>query len=135
MKHVYIIKYLFYFRTPGNATGWKQNDSLQPITVITTPCSDYGLQISGKKSIYSWKSKKCCGRQKATIFWNAKASRFNTLLFFVLSKTYIVDYYRWSEKYFGYIHDEAKKNICVFTVTRPTLIFASDPINLYTEFR
>jgi hypothetical protein len=29
----------------------------------------------------------------------------------------------------------AKKKICVFTVTRPTLIFASDPINFYTEFR
>jgi hypothetical protein len=29
---------------------------------------------------------------------------------------------------------KAKKKICVFTVTRPTLIFASDPINFYTEF-
>jgi len=29
----------------------------------------------------------------------------------------------------------AKKKICVFTVTRMTLIFASDPINFYTEFR
>ena len=27
-----------------------------------------------------------------------------------------------------------KTKICVFTVTRPTLIFASDPINFYTEF-
>ena len=27
-----------------------------------------------------------------------------------------------------------KKKICVFTVTRPTLIFASDPMNFYTEF-
>jgi hypothetical protein len=26
------------------------------------------------------------------------------------------------------------KKICVFTVTRPTLIFASDPIHFYTEF-
>ena len=26
------------------------------------------------------------------------------------------------------------KKICVFTVTRPTLIFASDPMNFYTEF-
>jgi len=25
------------------------------------------------------------------------------------------------------------KKICMFTVTRPTLIFASDPINFYTE--
>ena len=32
-----------------------------------------------------------------------------------------------------YIH-EAKKKICVFMVTRPTLIFASDPMNFYTEF-
>ena len=34
-------------------------------------------------------------------------------------------------------HDRSvkpKKNICVFTVTRPTLIFASDPMNFYTEF-
>jgi hypothetical protein len=29
---------------------------------------------------------------------------------------------------------KAKKKICVFTVTRPTLIFASDPMNFYTEF-
>ena len=29
---------------------------------------------------------------------------------------------------------KAKKKICVFTVTRPTRIFASDPINFYTEF-
>ena len=39
---------------------------------------------------------------------------------------------------------KAKKIVCVFTVTRPTLtffignystlIFASDPINFYTEF-
>ena len=28
-----------------------------------------------------------------------------------------------------------KKKICVFTVTRPTLIFASDPMHFYTEFR
>jgi hypothetical protein len=27
-----------------------------------------------------------------------------------------------------------KKIICVFTVTRPTLIFASDPMHFYTEF-
>jgi len=27
-----------------------------------------------------------------------------------------------------------KKNICVFTVTRPILIFASDPMHFYTEF-
>jgi hypothetical protein len=27
-----------------------------------------------------------------------------------------------------------KKNICVFTATRPTLIFASDPMPFYTEF-
>jgi hypothetical protein len=27
-----------------------------------------------------------------------------------------------------------KKKICVFTVTRPTLIFASDPMHFYTEF-
>ena len=27
-----------------------------------------------------------------------------------------------------------KKKPCVFTVTRPTLIFASDPMNFYTEF-
>jgi hypothetical protein len=27
-----------------------------------------------------------------------------------------------------------KKNICPFMVTRPTLIFASDPMNFYTEF-
>ena len=27
-----------------------------------------------------------------------------------------------------------QKIICVFTVTRPTLIFASDPMNFYTEF-
>ena len=27
-----------------------------------------------------------------------------------------------------------KEKICVFTVTRPTLIFASDPMNFYTEF-
>ena len=27
-----------------------------------------------------------------------------------------------------------QKKICVFTVTRPTLIFASDPMNFYTEF-
>ena len=30
--------------------------------------------------------------------------------------------------------DKAKKKICVFTVTRPTLIFASDPMHFYTEF-
>ena len=29
---------------------------------------------------------------------------------------------------------EAKKKICMFTVTRPTLIFASDPMHFYTEF-
>ena len=29
---------------------------------------------------------------------------------------------------------KAKKKICVFMVTRPTLIFASDPMNFYTEF-
>jgi hypothetical protein len=29
---------------------------------------------------------------------------------------------------------QAKQKICVFTVTRPTLIFASDPMNFYTEF-
>ena len=29
---------------------------------------------------------------------------------------------------------KAKKKICVFTVTRPTLIFASDPMNFYSEF-
>jgi hypothetical protein len=29
---------------------------------------------------------------------------------------------------------KTKKNICVFTVTRTTLIFASDLINFYTEF-
>ena len=28
----------------------------------------------------------------------------------------------------------AKKKICVFTVTRPTLIFARDPMIFYTEF-
>ena len=36
-----------------------------------------------------------------------------------------------------YVHPfllRPKKKICVFTVTRPTLIFASDPINFYTEF-
>jgi hypothetical protein len=27
-----------------------------------------------------------------------------------------------------------QKKICVFTVTRPTLIFASDPMHFYTEF-
>ena len=27
-----------------------------------------------------------------------------------------------------------EKKIGVFTVTRPTLIFASDPMNFYTEF-
>jgi hypothetical protein len=27
-----------------------------------------------------------------------------------------------------------KKIICVFTVIRPTLIFASDPMHFYTEF-
>ena len=32
------------------------------------------------------------------------------------------------------ILDMAKKKMCVFTVTRPTLIFASDPINFFTEF-
>ena len=26
------------------------------------------------------------------------------------------------------------KKICVFTVTRPTLIFVSDPMHFYTEF-
>jgi hypothetical protein len=26
-----------------------------------------------------------------------------------------------------------KKKICVFTVTQPTLIFASNPMNFYTE--
>jgi hypothetical protein len=30
--------------------------------------------------------------------------------------------------------NKTKKNICVFTVTRPTLIFASDPMIFYTEF-
>jgi hypothetical protein len=39
----------------------------------------------------------------------------------------------------GYRHfhlkkGKAKKKICVFTVTRPTLIFASDPMHFYTEF-
>jgi hypothetical protein len=34
----------------------------------------------------------------------------------------------------NYITSKAKKKICVFTVTRPALIFASDPINFYTEF-
>ena len=29
---------------------------------------------------------------------------------------------------------KAKKKICVFTVTRLTLIFAIDPMNFYTEF-
>ena len=29
---------------------------------------------------------------------------------------------------------DQKKKICVFTVTRPTLIFASDPMHFYTEF-
>ena len=29
---------------------------------------------------------------------------------------------------------KAKKKKCVFTVTRPTLIFASDPMHFYTEF-
>ena len=29
---------------------------------------------------------------------------------------------------------DQKKEICVFTVTQPTLIFASDPMNFYTEF-
>ena len=29
---------------------------------------------------------------------------------------------------------KANKNICVFTVTRPTLIFASDTMHFYTEF-
>ena len=41
------------------------------------------------------------------------------------------------EKIFEKVYDvpcEAKKNICVFTVTQPTLIFASDPMNFYTEF-
>jgi hypothetical protein len=36
-----------------------------------------------------------------------------------------------------YIILRPKKNICVFTVftvTRPTLIFASDPMHFYTEF-
>jgi hypothetical protein len=33
-----------------------------------------------------------------------------------------------------YNADKAKKKICVFTVTRPTLIFASDPMHFYTEF-
>ena len=27
-----------------------------------------------------------------------------------------------------------KKIICVFTLTQPTPIFASDPMNVYTEF-
>jgi hypothetical protein len=31
------------------------------------------------------------------------------------------------------VQDKAKKKICVFTVTRPTLIFASNPMNFYTE--
>jgi hypothetical protein len=31
-------------------------------------------------------------------------------------------------------YTKAKKKICVFTVTRPTLIFASDPMNFFTEF-
>ena len=31
-------------------------------------------------------------------------------------------------------YGKAKKKICVFTVTRPTLIFASDPMHFYTEF-
>ena len=32
------------------------------------------------------------------------------------------------------IYIRPKKKICVFTVTRPTLIFASDPMHFYTEF-
>ena len=32
------------------------------------------------------------------------------------------------------LYCKTKKKICVFTVTRPTLIFASDPMNFYTEF-
>ena len=33
-----------------------------------------------------------------------------------------------------YLGLRPKQNICVFTVTRPTLIFASDSMNFYTEF-
>ena len=36
--------------------------------------------------------------------------------------------------YLQYILIRPKKKICVFTVTRPTLIFASDPMHFYTEF-
>ena len=32
------------------------------------------------------------------------------------------------------IYGLGQKKNCVFTVTRPTLIFASDPMNFYTEF-
>ena len=33
-----------------------------------------------------------------------------------------------------YIRPRPKKKICVFTVSRPTLIFSSDLMNFYTEF-
>jgi hypothetical protein len=53
---------------------------------------------------------------------------------------YIVGIEHWTgqiEDYKIYIYSfsaKAKKKICVFMVTRPTLIFASDPMNFYTEF-
>ena len=47
----------------------------------------------------------------------------------IIAYFYIVEYSYKEENYL-----RPKKKVCVFTVTRPTLIFASNPMHFYTEF-
>ena len=53
-----------------------------------------------------------------------------TILFVILYITCQILFFiqNWMQDYLG------QKKICVFTVTWPTLIFASDPMHFYTEF-
>jgi hypothetical protein len=93
--------------------------------------SHYGLNDSTCMIVF------VCETCTAIREWAYAAYVYNISVLFLLfwiKLSSCFELFHISQYMYMYIVVRPKKKICVFTVTRPTLIFASDPMHFYTEF-
>ena len=110
-----IICLISYFKIKFNKI-WVKEKFEDTNGVIRSRKSKKDRQCNYQKKKYKEKFKDIKGNHKP---WSRTDNTTIILLVWIDVKT---------------INLRPKKKICVFTVTRPTLIFASDPMHFYTEF-
>ena len=114
--------YILFIRTKGS--------TIAVVVYMNSKHCCFFTQIRGDKY-----ENLTCSQQILIKWWLSHLQGVNTysifkkkFIFIILNKLCIIYSVLFNNS------TRPKKKICVFSVTRPTLIFASDPMNFYTEF-